>query len=176
MKPEKEGPNGHLGIKTDKEHLRSENFHEDKQVSLPNKTSIVNRVPPATVMFEEEGTQTENYNGGYFYGTPDDTVEDGGESTILNQVGGSRGQNSGTIINSAPSRLQENDSVSVSSSGTHHRGYSGNSNDTRLSFTKDDSTDNFSESGSATGRADSVIERLSKSVSRLLKPVRSISN
>jgi len=112
----------------------------------PNISSRI----PLPVMFEEEGTQTENSTNEFLYEDPDQEGQTRVDMTDTNR----------SQVN-FESRLQERGSVSSSSSrisqqGSHHGG------NVRCDFIQDSSY--HSESG------DSVIERLSKSVSRLLKP------
>ena len=114
--------------------------------------AISSRIP-LSVMFEEEGTQTESSNNEYLYEDPDKDVQEG--QTRVETVNTSRSQVS------SESRLQESDSVSSMSSRISPQG-SVQYGQVRCDFIHDSS--NLSESG------DSVIKRLSKSVSRLLKP------
>ena len=102
--------------------------------------------------FEEEGTQTDNYNSNFSYGSID--IEDEGTTTIIQRT-------AENVCDMDPaSRLQEAN-VLPSSDGAQ--------SDLRAKMrSRWDCTD---ESSSLSESSESVIERISKSVSRLLKPV-----
>ena len=147
-------------LQNSKENSTKSSISENKTKNCSSNNSIEARVP-ASIMFEEEGTQTENNNSDLFYGSHSN-VENGGETTNLNTAEAGRIQNSG--FTNPLSRLQESDNscLSSSSAGVQHGSYG--EGHVRWECIEDSS--GLSESG------ESVIERLSKSVSRLLKSVR----
>ena len=129
---------------------------EDPPTSDYTKTkySSENRVPP---MYEEEGTQTDTYNGAFFYGTSENGEQEPTTNvSSLNQD--SRVQNPSHTSSTSQGR-EAGGSLSMSSGGH------GTVEDSRVRWDFADDSSSLSESG------ESVIERLSKSVSRLLKPV-----
>ena len=146
-------------LQNSNENSKKCSISESKTKNCASNNSLESRVP-VSIMFEEEGTQTENNNSDLFYGSPSN-VENGGETTNLNTSEGGRLQNPG--FTNPLSRLQEseNSCLSSSSGGIQHGSREGHE---RLKCIDDSS--GLSESG------ESVIERLSKSVSRLLKSVR----
>ena len=131
-------------------------FSEEKQLQNTNdlnvRPSIGARVP-LSANFEEEGTQTDKYNSSFSYGSID--IEDEGTTTIIQRT-------DENVCDMDPSsRLQEANALPSSDgvqSDLHAK--------TRSRW---DGTD---ESSSLSEGSESVIERISKSVSRLLKPVR----
>ena len=152
MKPEMDSK---PQISESTQHLNSEN--EPKTKDLQTKPSLENRVPPL-VMFEEEGTQTDNYNGIFLYGISDNVEEQGG-TTNVNRLSGSTMEDPSRISSASQSR--QAGGLSTSSGGIQH----GTCDDSRVRCDLIDDSSSVSDSG------ESVIERLSKSVSRLLKPV-----
>ena len=109
---------------------------------------------PLPAMFEEEGTQTENSTNEFLYEDPDNDVQQGQTRIEITDMNRSQMD--------PQSRLQDIDSTSPSSNQIIFRG---SSNEGHVPCNLISSSSNNSDSG------DSVIERLSKSVSRLLKPV-----
>ena len=101
--------------------------------------------------FEEEGTQTENSTNEFLYEDLDNDGQTRIEITDMNSP----------PINSE-SRLQDIDSITPSSNQAI---FQGSFNEVHVPCNIISNSSNNSDSG------DSVIERLSKSVSRLLKPV-----
>lgn len=127
--------------------------HHSNLEDHKNDPPIESRIPlPAK--FEEEGTQTENSNNEFLYESPENDLEEG--HTILQTTNMTRS------LENPESRLRESDSISTSSSQISNQN-SYQESHVRCNFIQ--SSSNSSESG------DSVIERLSKGVSRLLKPV-----
>ena len=130
-------------------------FSQEKQLQNTNdlnlRPSIEARVP-LSAKFEEEGTQTDNYNSNFSYGSID--IEDEGTTTIIQKT-------DENVCDMDPSsRLQEANALPSSDgvqSDLHAKPRS-----------RWDCTD---ESSSLSEGSESVIERISKSVSRLLKPV-----
>ena len=130
-------------------------FSQEKQLRNTNdlnlRPSIEARVP-LSAKFEEEGTQTDNYNSNFSCGSID--IEDEGTITIIQRT-------AENVCDMDPaSRLQEAN-VLPSSDGVQSDLHA----KTRSRW---DCTD---ESSSLSEGSESVIERISKSVSRLLKPV-----
>ena len=108
---------------------------------------------PLSAKFEEEGTQTENSTNEFFYEDPDHDVQEGQTRIEVTDMNRSRID--------PESRLHEAESILSSSNRisqprSHHEGHV---------------PCNLISSSSSHSESDSVIERLSKSVSRLLKPV-----
>ena len=138
------------------EHAKGAALHEtnDPQTKIQSES----RVPPL-VMFEEEGTQTEDYNGPFFYGTSD-SVELGDGVTDVNRV-----PSNSTTANARDMgyHTREPSNLSISSDSPSYHVTVDDGRVPRCDVIDDSSS--LSESG------ESVIERLSKSVSRLLKPV-----
>ena len=127
--------------------------HHPNTEDHKNGPHIESRIPlPAK--FEEEGTQTENSNNEFLYESPENDLEEG--HTILQTTNMTRS------LENQESRLREGDSMSTSSNRISNQN-SYQESHVRCNFIQ--SSSNSSESG------DSVIERLSKGVSRLLKPV-----
>ena len=128
---------------------------KEKQIQNTNdlnvRPSIGARVP-LSAKFEEEGTQTDNYNSNFSYSVID--IEDEGTTTIIQRA-------AENVCDMDPaSRLQEANAL-PSSDGVH--------SDLHAKMrSRWDCTD---ESSSLSESSESVIERISKSVSRLLKPV-----
>ena len=130
-------------------------FSEEKQLHNTNDSNVrpsIGARVPLSANFEEEGTQTDKYNSSFSYGSID--IEDEGTTTIIQRT-------DENVCDMDPSsRLQEANALPSSDgvqSDLHAK--------TRSRW---DCTD---ESSSLSEGSESVIERISKSVSRLLKPV-----
>ena len=146
-----------------KKHSKLEDQLKGK-TECQDKACVEARVSPLSVMFEEESTQTENYdNIDLFYGNSSANVTEMGTTRLE----GGRGDNRGDMTAAVASRLQGGADSSSSDMNQRDRSYVESSNRVIWNVT-DDSTSCLSAEG---GRESTVIERLSKSVSRLLKSV-----
>jgi len=130
-------------------------FSEEKQLQNTNDSNVrpsIGARVPLSANFEEEGTQTDKYNSSFSYGSID--IEDEGTTTIIQRT-------DENVCDMDPSSRLHDPSVLPSSDGVQ--------SDLRDKMrSRWDCTD---ESSSLSEGSESVIERISKSVSRLLKPV-----
>ena len=130
-------------------------FSEEKQLQNTSDSNVrpsIGARVPLSANFEEEGTQTDKYNSSFCYGSID--IEDEGTTTII------QGTAENACDNDPASRLQEANLL-PSSDGVQCDLRA----KTRSRWDCSDESSGLSES------SESVMERISKSVSRLLKPV-----
>ena len=151
METEMNSKHQNKNIRKDKD--KSQTYYKcDRIPNTDNSThSTMESRIPLPAKFEEEGTQTENSTNEFLYEDPDNNGQTRIEITDMNSP----------PINSE-SRLQEIDSITRSS---NQEIFQGSFNEVHVPCNIISNSSNNSDSG------DSVIERLSKSVSRLLKPV-----
>ena len=131
-------------------------FSEEKQLQNTNDSNVrppIEARVPLSAKFEEEGTQTDNCNSNFSYGSID--IEDEGTTTIIQRT-------AENVCDIDPASRLHEANVILPSDGVQSDLRAKTLS--RLDCTDDSST--LSES------SESVIERISKSVSRLLKPVR----
>ena len=134
----------------------SNSKHQHERDHLQGQTSNNDRVPPLVTL--EEGTQTENYHGSFYCANSDHVTS---EATISSS-GLSGGTNEGTNNLTLTSQTVEYTNSSLYSGGSSNGEIQ---DDSRIGGAYVDDSSSISESG------ESVIERLSKSVSRLLNRV-----
>ena len=134
----------------------SNSKHQHESDHPPGQTSNNDRIPPLVTL--EEGTQTENYDGSFYCANSDHVTSEATTSAS----GLSGGTNEGTNNLTLTSQTMEYTNSSLYSAGSSN---GETQDDSRVGGAYVDDSSSISESG------ESVIERLSKSVSRLLNRV-----